>query len=156
MGTRSMIGKLEADGTVTAIYCHWDGYAEGVGLMLMKHYRDVAKIDALMSLGDLSSLGSEIGEKHPFSRHDAFMSDAISEEAYNELYGDMCVAYGRDRSEDGVAAKSYADIDVYAENALRDVGGEFLYLYEDGFWHCWDHKGMHINLYDMNVMGLIL
>ena len=49
MVTRSMIGKLEADGTVTAIYCHWDGYPESVGLMLMKHYRDVAKIDAMMA-----------------------------------------------------------------------------------------------------------
>ena len=151
MGTRSMIGKLEADGTVTAIYCHWDGYAEGVGHTLMKHYRDVAKIDALMALGDLSSLGAEIGETHPFSRYDAFMSDAISEETYNELYGNMCLSYARDRGELETRSKTYANIDVYAENALRDFGGEFLYLYEDGFWHCWTSTGMHINLYDMNV-----
>jgi hypothetical protein len=151
MGTRSMIGKLEADGTVTAIYCHWDGYAEGVGLMLMKHYRDVAKVDALMALGDLSSLGAEIGERHPFSRHDAFMSDAISEETYDDLYGNMCLSYARDRNEEDVAAKIFANIDVYAEEALPMMGAEFLYLYEDGFWHCWDRKGMHINLYDMNV-----
>jgi hypothetical protein len=146
-----MIGKLEADGTVTAIYCHWDGYAEGVGLMLMKHYQDVAKIDALMELGDLSSLGADIGEKHPFSRYDAFMSDAISEETYNELYSNMCLSYARDRGELETRSKTYANIDVYAENALRDFGGEFLYLYEDGFWHCWTSTGMHINLYDMNV-----
>jgi hypothetical protein len=152
MGTRSVIGKLEADGEITAIYCHWDGYAEGVGHMLMKHYRDVVKIDALMALGDLSSLGTELGEKHPFSRHDAH----ISNEVYDELYGNMCVAYGRDRGESEVGSKIYADVDDYAENALRDLGGEFLYLYEDGFWHCWDLKGIHINLYDMNVMGLIL
>ena len=151
MATRSMIGKLEADGTVTAIYCHWDGYPESVGLMLMKHYRDVAKIDAMMALGDLSSLGPEIGEKHPFSRHDARIADGISDELYEELYGNMCVAYGRDRGELETQSKTYADIDVYADNALKDFGGEFLYLYEDGFWHCWTSTGMHINLYDMNV-----
>ena len=151
MGTRCMIGKLEADGKVTAIYCHWDGYAEGVGYSLMKHYRDVAKVDALMALGDLSSLGSEIGEKHPFSRHDAQLINGISDELYEELYGNMCVAYGRDRNEFETRSKTYANIDVYAENALRDFGGEFLYLYEDGFWHCWTSTGMHINLYDMNV-----
>ena len=147
MGTRSMIGKLEADGTVTAIYCHWDGYAEGVGMMLMKHYRDVTKIDELMALGDLSSLAPEIGERHPFSYHDVQMTN----ERYNELYGNMCVAYGRDRGELETQSKTYDDIDAYAENALRDFGGEYLYLYEDGFWHCWSSTGMHINLYDMNV-----
>ena len=151
MGTRSMIGKLEADGTVTAIYCHWDGYAEGVGHTLMKHYRDVAKIDALMILGDLSVLGADIGEKHPFSRHDAHITGAIPEETYEELYGNMCLSYSRDRGELEARSKTYADIDVYAENALKDFGGEFLYLYEDGFWHCWTSTGMHINLYDMNV-----
>jgi len=151
MGTRSVIGKLEADGDITAIYCHWDGYAEGVGLMLMKHYRDVAKIDKLMALGDLSSLGPEIGERHPFSRHDARLADNISDELYDELYGNMCTAYGRDRGEIETQSKVYADLDDYAENALRDCGAEYLYLYEDGFWHCWDVKGMHINLYDMNV-----
>ena len=147
MGTRSMIGKLEADGTVTAIYCHWDGYAEGVGHTLMKHYRDVAKIDALMALGDLSSLGAEIGEKHPSSSYEVQMTS----EQYNELYGNMCLSYARDRGELETQSKTYANIDVYAENALRDFGGEFLYLYEDSFWHCWSSTGMHINLYDMNV-----
>ena len=147
MATRSMIGKLEADGKVTAINCHWDGYAEGVGLMLMKHYRGVAKIDELMALGDLSSLAPEIGEKHPFSYHDVQMTS----ERYDELYGNMCVSYGRDRGELETRSTTYADIDAYAENALKDHGGEYLYLYEDGFWHCWSSTGMHINLYDMNV-----
>ena len=147
MGTRSMIGKLEDNGTVTAIYCHWDGYAEGVGHTLMKHYRDADKVDALMALGDLSVLAAEIGEKHPFSYHDVQMTS----EQYNELYGNMCLAYGRDRNEKNVAAKTFANIDVYAEEALPLMGSEYLYLYEDGFWHCWDLKGMHINLYDMNV-----
>jgi len=147
MGTRCMIGKLEGDGTVTAIYCHWEGYAEGVGMKLMKHYQTRDKIDELMALGDLSSLGAEIGEKHPFSFHEVQMTS----ERYDELYGNMCVAYGRDRGELEARSKTYRDIDAYAENALKDHGGEYLYLYEDGFWHCWSSTGMHINLYDMNV-----
>jgi hypothetical protein len=147
MATRSVIGKLESDGKVTAIYCHWDGYADRVGLMLMKHYQDVAKIDDLMTLGDLSSLAPEIGERHPFSYHEVQMTS----ERYDELYGNMCVSYKRDRNEVNTESTIYDSIDSYADNALRDKGGEFLYLYEDGFWHCWDLNGVHINLYDMNV-----
>ncbi|MUN83853.1 hypothetical protein EZ054_13565 [Enterococcus faecalis] len=31
MGTRTAIFKEQADGTYQGIYCHWDGYIEGVG-----------------------------------------------------------------------------------------------------------------------------
>ena len=38
MATRSFIGKLNHDGSITVVYCHWDGYPEGVGETLVKHY----------------------------------------------------------------------------------------------------------------------
>jgi hypothetical protein len=35
MGTRSRIGLEDPEtGTVRSIYCHWDGYPEGVGQRL--------------------------------------------------------------------------------------------------------------------------
>lgn len=35
MGTRSIIGQAQADGTVKAVYCQFDGYIEGVGQTLV-------------------------------------------------------------------------------------------------------------------------
>jgi len=147
MATRCIIGKLESEGDVSAIYCHWDGYPEGVGMTLMQHYLDATKVDGLMLLGSLSSLGPELGEKHPFSYHDVQMTS----ERYDELYSNMCVAYGRDRGEADVGFRTYADVDDFADNAMKDHGAEYLYLYEDGFWHCWDLQGRHINFQDMTV-----
>ena len=40
MSTRSYIGKLLPGGSITGIYCHHDGYPEGVGVILRDHYTD--------------------------------------------------------------------------------------------------------------------
>lgn len=58
MATRSRIGKVNEDGSVTSIYCHWDGYT--VGSVLLEHYNTPEAIDQLLSLGSLSSIGSKI------------------------------------------------------------------------------------------------
>lgn len=60
MSTRSNIGVLNNDGTVTAIYCHWDGYVEYNGRILSEHYQEVEKVKELISGGDLSSLRQKI------------------------------------------------------------------------------------------------
>ncbi len=56
MATRSTIGIKSEDGTVTAIYCHWDGYPAGVGLGLIDNYNSKAQAEALIALGGFSSL----------------------------------------------------------------------------------------------------
>lgn len=56
MSTRSRIGVLEADGTVTSIYCHFDGYLRGVGATLLESYSDGRKVRALMRRGCISVL----------------------------------------------------------------------------------------------------
>lgn len=60
MSTRSNIAVLNNDGTVTAIYCHWDGYLEHNGLILSKYYSEPQKARALINGGDLSVLTSDI------------------------------------------------------------------------------------------------
>ena len=68
MATRSMIGKLNADGkTVTAIYCHWDGYLEHNGRLLVENYPNATKADELMNVGDISSLGKTTSECDAYS-----------------------------------------------------------------------------------------
>jgi hypothetical protein len=56
MATRSRIAIENQDGSVTSIYCHWDGYTSGVGKTLEKWYTTQSKVEALIELGDISSL----------------------------------------------------------------------------------------------------
>ena len=56
MATRSRIAIENQDGTVTSIYCHFDGYLDGVGKKLFEHY-DREKTEKLIELGDISVLG---------------------------------------------------------------------------------------------------
>ena len=62
MSTRSMIGMVEADDSVSAIYCHWDGYLSHNGDLLDKHYDSDVKVAELLALGDLSTLGATLQE----------------------------------------------------------------------------------------------
>ena len=56
MSTRSRIAIENQDGTVTSIYCHFDGYLSGVGILLKEYYTTQPKVQALIELGDISAL----------------------------------------------------------------------------------------------------
>jgi len=56
MSTRSRIAIENQDGTVTSIYCHFDGYLSGVGKLLKEYYTTQPKVQALIELGAISSL----------------------------------------------------------------------------------------------------
>ena len=62
MATRSTIGIKSEDGTVRAIYCHWDGYPEGVGVGLVENYNSKEQAQALIALGSFSSLMETLEE----------------------------------------------------------------------------------------------
>jgi hypothetical protein len=56
MGTRSRIGIELPDHSVVSVYCHWDGYPEGNGKILVEHYQDREKVMDLIDGGSMSSL----------------------------------------------------------------------------------------------------
>jgi len=58
MSTRSIIAAKLSDGTIKAIYVHYDGY--GHLPILQEHYNTQEMVDALVNLGDLSSLGESL------------------------------------------------------------------------------------------------
>ena len=58
MATRSYIGIKNDDGTISGIYCHWDGYIfSGVGQGLYQEYNTREKAQTLIDSGDQSALG---------------------------------------------------------------------------------------------------
>jgi len=62
MATRSNIGVLNSDGTVDYIYCHWDGYLDYNGRILMENYNDEASAWALIAEGNMSVLGTTLSD----------------------------------------------------------------------------------------------
>lgn len=124
MGTRSFISKKLDDERYKYIYCHWDGYPEGVGAILKKHYTDPKKVDKLLNLGSISSLGKIIGHKHNFDRFNMpkSRSDVVSTTAYH-----------RDRGE------KWEDVKPKYANSKDDLiglasGVDYVYFFENGKW----------------------
>lgn len=115
MGTRSRIGIQLEDGKVKSIYCHFDGYHEGVGQELMDSYTDREKVEKLIALGDISFLCSEVEPTGPHS--------------FEDPQRGVTVAYHRDRGEDF----NPQDIDNSAESFFNTSG--YTYLFNiDGVW----------------------
>ena len=57
MSTRSRIAIQNSDGTVESVYCHWDGYVDGLGADLVENYKTEADVRWLLTQGDMSYLG---------------------------------------------------------------------------------------------------
>lgn len=113
MSTRSYIGKQNKDGSIKYVYCHHDGYIYGgVGEILFLFYRDEKKIDQLLELGDLSSVGKTTN----------------SEDTY---------AYSRDGGEE-LRIREAASIEDFGRQATDNVFIDYVYLYKDGEWVVWD------------------
>jgi hypothetical protein len=123
MATRSTIALEFADGTVQQVYCHWDGYLENNGQILLRHYSDPFKLQRLIDLGAISSLAPDIGDQHSFD--DRAACEGVT------------TFYARDRGEELHVSKfkDYAD---YRKNAsfeeynyiLRNVNGKATWFVE--------------------------
>ena len=106
MATRSVIGITDRSGDGQLIFCFFNGYPHGVGLTLLQHWQDESKVRELMALGELSILGPEIGRPVDFS---SFHGGLFGVDTAHPEYGNQCLAYGRDRGEKDVDAKSFTD-----------------------------------------------
>jgi len=104
MSTHSNIGKRLPNGTYRYVYCHFDGYPSGVGRILLEHYQDEAKIDALLDLGELSSLGGTLESSVAYARDRgehltpadiATSRDDVFEQSYAYVWGRRQVALDR-------------------------------------------------------------
>ena len=62
MSTRSNIVLLRDNNSCSAIYCHYDGYLEHNGKMLLDNYTSTKDVRALVSMGDIKSLKPTLDE----------------------------------------------------------------------------------------------
>ena len=143
MGTRSTIAIEFADGSVSQVYCHWEGYLENNGQLLAEHYMDPFKVRELVDLGSLSVLGAEIGVKRPFDNLSKYGSAEYLE--FRAKWDGQCLFYARDRGED-VDINRYMNVDEYFDLCqqeeynyiLRNVAGKATWFVRfndtDGVW----------------------
>lgn len=104
MATRSTIAVQHANGTVSQIYAHWDGYLNHNGELLYNNYTQLALVEQLIAFGDLSSL---------------------------DCTTDDCIFYMRDRNETNCAARTYTDINDYYRNHQSE---DYDYLFAGDIW----------------------
>jgi hypothetical protein len=121
MATRSRIAIETTDAfsnkVIKSIYCHFDGYPSGVGKTLMENYQDREKVEALISLGDISFLMEEIIPTGPHS--------------FNSPQPGVTVAYHRDRGEDFRSPRINASVSEFFLSDIQEYG----YLFtEEGEW----------------------
>lgn len=119
MSTRCLIGRKVEDNKVEYIYCHHDGYLDGVGETLKTHYTNNNIIDKLMALGDLSALG-KVAESNP------------DQWDYNKVNRNLCIAY-KDRGEENVNSKIVPKKE-YSDMLNRCFDIEYLYLWNGEKW----------------------
>ena len=119
MATRSRIGMEMPNGKVKSIYCHHDGYPEGVGATLQEHYVDPEKVLALVALGDISYLRKHVAP-NPGVYH-----------SFNEPCLDVTVAYHRDRLEDFRLPRVDASVDSFSRSDIEEYGYVFT---QQGEW----------------------
>lgn len=106
MSTRSLIAIENPDGTCRSIYCHHDGYPDGVGWMLREYYKSREAIEALQELGDLSSIDETL---------------------------ETCCAYHRDRGEEKTEPILWKNREELIEKA-SDCWAEYVYLFSHSSW----------------------
>lgn len=117
MATRSAIGVMHGD-KCKAVYCHWDGYLDHNGRILLEHY-DSSKANHLVALGNISSLCKEIE-----------IPEGV-EHSFDTPVSDITVFYGRDRGEEGQEFKTFFN----DKELFEGVDAEFFYVMQDGVWY---------------------
>ncbi|MCL2522874.1 MAG: hypothetical protein FWE36_08460 [Erysipelotrichales bacterium] len=119
------------DGTYTTSYCHYDGYLDHNGKILVTYYNERQKVEELLSFGDMSALAERV------------TPDPETIHTFDESQKNVCVFYGRDRGEKNTQAKNYLISEL-----LKNVDEswiEFCYIFT------LNNEWKYFNQYDSNL-----
>jgi hypothetical protein len=115
MSTNSTITVRTADNERKSIYCHWDGYPENNGAILLEFYNDHETAKQLVEHGYLSALRPKI------------KPDQSKPHSFDNAQSDVCIYYGRDRGETGVETE-------ILKNSESPREEEFNYYFDGANW----------------------
>jgi len=125
MATRSTIWIKEGNKRI-GVYCHFDGYLQGVGQTLLNYYSEIDKVKQLISHGTMSALRENVCSIHPHS--------------YQSPQKDTCIFYHRDRGEE------LAMYEVSKNEDINDYHEEYMYMFENNQWKVKQYGGEFMSL----------
>ena len=104
--------SVKSGNVYKTVYCHYDGYPEGVGEILLNHYNSQEAAEALIKGGDIMLLGKKC--------------DRPKGHSYKNPIPDYTVYYGRDRGDE--------DTGYTLSEQKPKLREYYLYIFEDGKW----------------------
>ena len=104
MGTRSRVAVMHGD-VCKSVYCHYDGYLDYAGRILLSHY-DSTAANALIARGDNSGVKETLEEMNFYS----------------------------DRGEEDVSWQVAHTFEEFLEQ-VEGCCGEYYYVMKDGVWY---------------------
>ena len=104
MGTRSRVAVMHGD-VCKSVYCHYDGYLDYAGRILLEHY-DSTAANALVARGDNSGVKETLDEMNFYS----------------------------DRGETDVSWQVAHSFEEFLDQ-VQGCGGEYYYVIKDGEWY---------------------
>ena len=100
MATRALIGFLDDDKQFVGTYNHYDGYPEGLGKTLVKHFNDRDAAERLANTGYISSIDSEGNIDSKFKDQEPYYKVIDADDAFTagmmigDEVKDMSAEYG--------------------------------------------------------------
>lgn len=128
MGTSSRITVKCMDGKYRSVYCHYDGYVNHNGKMLVTHYNSQELAEKLVAGGGMSSLDK--------------LCDAVEGHSFTTPMEGYTVYYCRDRGE---------ELDIIVQDHLHGIPREdYNYMWDGEKWMIGDKsvKGVLEGEYD--------
>jgi len=117
MGTRSRVGVMHGD-VCKSVYCHYDGYLEYTGKLLLQNYNSAAA-NELVARGDNSGVQVTVNAMNFYS----------------------------ERGETDVSWQVAQTFEEFLEQ-VYNCGGEYYYIMRDGEWYAgsvYEVKGLKVN-----------
>jgi hypothetical protein len=142
MGTRSRIGIKLTDGSILSAYHHWDSYPQWLGVKLVKHFNSQQLASDLIDGGDMSvcystqTWGSEPLRQEVIQPDGSVIKELVmnkdGETVYTKVKAEASPQYYSERGEN---TPPRLDKDLFE---FLGKGEEYAYVWEEGFWCCYN------------------
>ena len=142
MATRGRIGIKLTDGSILSAYHHWDSYPQWLGVKLVKNFNSEELASELIDGGDMSAcysthtwesepLKQEVIQPDGSSKFE-YVQDKEGQTVYTKVKATASPQYYSERGEN---TPPRLDKDLFE---FLDKGEEYAYIWEEGFWTCYD------------------
>ena len=142
MATRGRIGIKLTDGSILSAYHHWDSYPQWLGVKLVKNFNSQQLASDLIDGGDMSACYStHTWESEPVkveviqpdgSSKFEYVQNKDGETVYTKVKAEASPQYYSERGEN---TPPRLDKDLFD---FLGNGEEYAYVWEEGFWTCYD------------------